>query len=390
MDRSSADQAIQFLAAARRGVLVVAPNDPTHDTFAAMVALGLALDHIQKPTTMLCASHVPPPLQFLPGTSQVCDVLPASPELRLEIPLGDRRPGFVNWEVRDRNLIITVQPEDGRVFPETEVRVRRGEYPWEGVVTVGAPRLHAIGDVFTRHTGFFYSTPILNIDRGASNDLFGTVNLVSMTAGTVSEVVADFLEALGGTSLLTPEVSTCLLAGLVAGTDSFRTVWTTPRTFRTASLLVDQRADRHTIVRRLFQTHGLGELRLLGRALAHVEELAENVVWSALHRQDFAETQTTPDESPAVMHDLLQWVGEHRSIILALERSPGQFEILIAIGRVSADDREVLRQTLNGVLAGPWVLVNAGPATGADVRRTAQEKILPLLPRRVDDQVPGE
>ncbi len=381
MDRSSVDQAVELLTRAREGgVLLVVPADPSADAFAAMVALGLALDHLQMPAAMVSPSHVPPLLQFLPGTSQVHELLPESPELTLRVPLGGHRPGHIDWEVVDGTLVISVHPEGSAPFPETAVQLERGSYPWRCIVTVGAPRLHALGNLFTNHTELFYGTPIVNVDRGTANEFFGAVNLVPATAGTVTEVVADLLDALGGTNVLTPDVSTCLLAGLVAGTDSFRAPHTAPQTFQLASQLVTQEADRAAIVRRLFHTHALTELRLLGRALTRMEELRLDVLVSILAHGDFADTDTTPDAAPGILGELLEWVGERRHIVLAFERTPGTLEALVALGRVSADDRETFRAALGGVLAGPFVLANLGAVPMPDARKMIEETIVPRLP----------
>lgn len=387
MDHSSVDEAIELLTRAERGVLLCVPVEPSADAFAAAVAVRLALGSLQKPATVVSPSHVPAALQFLPGTAQVQESIPYGPELVLEIPVGDQRPEKVDWEVADGTLRIAVHPERAGSFAEATVNVRHRTYPWDRIVMVGVPRPHALGDLFTAHARFFYDTPTLNIDRGTANEFFGTVNLVPATAGTISEVVADLLETLGGSSLLTPDVATCLLAGIVAGTDAFRTPWTTPRTFQVASQLMAQEADHGTIIRRLFRTHALPELRLLGRALSRMEEIRPSLLSSTLTSRDVEESGGSLDNVPAVFHELLQWVGERRSVILVLERRPGTLEALIALGKIGTDDRDAFREAVHGTAVGPWVLVNFGAATPADARRLTEERILPQLPGA--DQSPG-
>lgn len=388
MDRSSTDQAVELLTRAQRGVLLLVPWDTTADAFAAMVALSLALEALGKPTTTVSPAHVPTLLQFLPGTAQVRDDIPHNPELVVHVPVGDHRPDQVRWEVVAQTLQITVRPPRGATFPRSEVTVRHGSYPWDCIVTLGTPRLHALGDVFASHPPFFYQTPVLNIDRGAANEFFGTVNLVPATVGTVSEVVADLLAALGGVNLLSREVATCLLTGITAGTHSFRAPWTTPHTFQIASLLVTQEADRPAIIRRLFHTHALTELRLLGRALTRMDELSPSALWSSLSAQDFTESAAAAELAPAIFQELLQWVGDRRAVLLALERQPGTLEVLVALGRISEDDREAFRASLQGVSVGPWVLVNLGGVSLSDTRQALAERILPQLPR--SGRAPGE
>lgn len=381
MERSSdVDQAVALLTRSQRGVLLIVPAEPSADALATALALSLALDGLGKTPTLVSSSHVPPLLQFLPGSSQVRAGITQSPELRLEIPLGGQRPSHVHWEVLGDHLRITVQPERDLPFPETDVRVSRGAYPWDLVVTVGVKNLHALGATFTDHARFFYDTPIVNIDRGSANEFFGTVNLVPAIPGTVAEVAMDLLEALGGVNLLTPEVATSLLAGVIAGTDSFRSPTTSPKTFQTASQLIEQEADHAAIVRHLFRTHALPELRLLGRALARLQELGGNLLVSTLKQSDFTESGTTPDTVPSVLSELVEWSGERRPAALAFERQAGALEALVSLGRVNADDREAFRASTAGASAGPFVLVNLGPASPADAARLMTEHIVPRLP----------
>jgi hypothetical protein len=278
-------------------------------------------------------------------------------------------------------LRITVRPAP-HVAADAQVALERGAYPWDCVVTLGSPRLHALGELFTAHAPFFYQTPLVNIDRGTANEFFGTVNLVPATAGTIAEVVTDLLEVLGGTHLFSPEIATCLLAGITAATQSFRAPTTTPRTFQVASLLTEQNADRQTVIRRLFHTHTLPELRLLGRALTRMEELSPRALWSFLSQQDFTEHDASPDLVPTVFQELLQWVGDQRTALLTFERPVGSLEALVALGRVSVEDREAFRADLQGTAVGPWVLVNLGTASVTDAGRLLKERILPALSLR--------
>lgn len=380
MDRSSLDAAVSLLARSERGILVVSAADPPADTFCGLMGLTLALEGLGKTAAVLCPTHVPPSLQFLPGTSQVSDTIQQSPELHVELPLRGQRPGHVHWEMVGDTLRITVHPEGDIPFSETPVNVQRGGYPWDLIATVGVPRLHTLGDLFTRHTRFFYDTPILNIDRGTDNEFFGTVNLVPAVAGTISEVVHDLLETAGGTNLLTPPVSTCLLAGCVAGTDSFRAPTTSPRLLELAGRLIALEADHAAVVRHLFHTHTRGALRLLGLALTRLEELPSGLLLTTLTPDDFQESGSTPDLTPAVLHELLEWAGERRPTALAFERARGTLEALLSLGRVSPDDREAFRASVNGSLVGPLILVNLGSGASGDARQLVEEQIVPRLP----------
>lgn len=380
MERSTTDQAIDFLSRSARPLLVV-PAEPSSDAFCSMIALGLALETLKKDVTMVSAAHVPDSLQFLPGTSQVKEFIERTRDLVIDIPTGRVRPVDLHWEHTDGTLHIIVTPEKGKNFGEIAPRVTSGMYPWDLVVTLGAADLGRLGTPFTEHADFFYRTPILNIDHGTANEFFGTVNLVSATAGTVGEVVYDLLDTLGGVNLLTPEVATCLYAAILTGTRSFQSPHTTPRTFTIASTLLDQNADRQTVTRNLFATHTLPELRLLGRTLARLREAPAGVFWSAISQYDFTESQGTPELVPAVLEEIVERAGEVVPIVIVFERTPEMLEALIALGRVSAEDRMALRDRTNGTILGPFVLVNLGKHPIQDAERLLTEMVFPRLPQ---------
>ncbi len=383
------DEAVELLTRARRGVLLAVAATPSEDAFASMVGLSLALEGFGKPTTTASPSHVPSSLRFLPGTSQVRETIEPSGALHLTVPLNGAQPRSVEWDIVNGALEIAILPERGKTLPDAPVNVRRNAFPWDCVITVGVPHLRVLGAPFAAHPDLFSTTPLLNIDHGTRNEFFGTVNLVPATSATIAEVVLELLDVLGGVNLLTPDVATCLLTGVVAGTSSFRSASTTPRTFEAAAQLVAQEADQQTIVRHLFQTHALSELRLLGRVLTRLQELPNTtggepdtapLLLSVLTHQDFTETDASPDSAPHVFREFLERVGERRRAVLAFEREPGTLEALVALGRVSGEDRDVFRAEMRGALVGPWVLLNLGAVSPSEAASVVAEQIRPRLP----------
>ncbi|TSC72276.1 MAG: phosphoesterase RecJ domain-containing protein [Parcubacteria group bacterium Gr01-1014_38] len=374
------DQTLEVITRAQRGILLAVPADPPTDAFAAMLGLSLALDRLGKPATVVSPSFVPEHLRFLPGTSQVRDRVEIPAEIILELPLRGAHPHEVRWDEVGDHLRVTVRASAGLAVADRDVRVRSGAYPWDAAVTVGASRLHALGPLYAEHHRFFSETPLLNIDRGTANEFFGTVNLVSSTASTVSEVILELLETLGGVQTLAPEVATCLLAGIAAATDSFRTPTLTPQTFQAASRLLRQDADHQAVVRHLFRTHTLPELRLLGRALARLEELPRDTVLAVVHERDFMETEATPDTMPSILKEILEWAGRTRTAFLAFARNAGTFEVLTFLGQMNPEDRENFRAALGGVFVGPFVLINLGPVPPEQLPQVLRERLLSRLP----------
>lgn len=77
------------------------------------------------------------------------------------------------------------------------------------------------------------------------------------------------LEEQVGVSLLTPEVATCLYAGIIADTGDFRFSSTTAEVLRTAAHLVERGASPHYIASQLYDTFTVRRLHLFGYALLY-------------------------------------------------------------------------------------------------------------------------
>ncbi len=379
MERPALDQAVDMVVRGERCLLAV-PEQPSSDAFASMVGLALVLEQLGKTATLVSASHVPPQLHFLPGTSQVQEEIDRTTDLLIDIPLGGVRPANVRWEQQNETLRVIVTPERGREFPTPAPTVTAGLYPWDTIVTIGSPDLNHLGGPFTEHAPFFYETPILNIDRGTANEFFGSVNLVPATAGTVAEVVYDLTDALGGVNLLTPDVATCLYTAILTGTHSFQSPQTTPRTFAIASALLEQHADQTAVTKHLFKTHALAELRLVGRALARLREHPSGVLWSLLSQRDFTESEGSPDILPMVLQEIVERAGDQRPITLVFERQPKTLEALLYAGHVSADDRQRLAELLRGTLSGPFVHVPLGTHAPTETEAVLADVLVPHLP----------
>lgn len=377
MNRSNIDEAVGMLTRSQRGILLLVPETPSTDTFAAMLALALALDRLEKSPTMISPSFVPEHLQFLPGTSQVHNILEGSADTIVEFPIGNARPRDVQWEIVDTQLRVTVRGNPHTVDLK-DIRVRSSGYPWDVVVTIGASRLEALGALAIEHALLFAETPLVNIDQGTANAFYGTANVVSPTASTVSEVVLDILEPLGGDAL-TPEVATCLFAGVAAATDSFRSPALTPNVLQMASQLLRTGADHQDVIQHLFRTHTLAELRLLGRALARLEELPDNAVSTVVTEHDFAASEATPDVMPSILKEIREWTGQARTTFLAFARTPGTFEVLIAPRATSDEHRETARASLGGVSVGPFILVNLGSVTPERLSEIIRTELVPRL-----------
>jgi len=90
-----------------------------------------------------------------------------------------------------------------------------------------------------------------------------------------AQMVYHFLENIDELDGITQEVATCLYAGILTDTGSFRFPKTTPITHRIVANLIEKGADNTIIYDNIYNTNTYGRLQLLGQSLKNLEIVAE-------------------------------------------------------------------------------------------------------------------
>jgi nanoRNase/pAp phosphatase (c-di-AMP/oligoRNAs hydrolase) len=216
-------------------------------------------------------------------------------------------------------LRIHVTPKEGGFAP-ADVASEHKDYKYDLVVTLDTPEYGALGSLFSDHAEFFYARPVANIDHAPSNERFGNMNLVDITASSCCEAVYGLCAA-DGQHFLDPDMATCLLTGIISKTHSFKTATVTPRTLDIASRLMAAGARREDIVSNLYRTRSIAALKLWGRALARIKYDAElRTARTVLVRQDFIHAGAKEEDLTGVVEELIANSPEAEIIALIYEQ----------------------------------------------------------------------
>jgi bifunctional oligoribonuclease and PAP phosphatase NrnA len=111
--------------------------------------------------------------------------------------------------------------------------------------------------------------PTIVVDHHVTNTGFGDVKLVAPDAAATVTVIERLVHDLGVE--VGPEIATCLYVGLVTDTGRFQHANTDRATMELAGRLIEAGAPHEELGRRLFDTRSLGEVTVVGRALARLE-----------------------------------------------------------------------------------------------------------------------
>jgi len=324
MPNEAVSQAVSLIQKAKT-VLVIFKNDFLGDSLAAALALAKNLQTEGKKTKVLSGEGVDEKYNFLPFFSEAAADL-ASEEgiLTIKIQDGKNKLGEFWYEQIGNDVEVYLSPKAGQAFKKNEVSVGfRGE-KWDLLITVGVPALNSLGSIFTTHTDIFFNTPIVNLDISAANEGFGAVNVVDLVATSNAEIVYSLLEVLYGQKMA-PDIATLLLAGLIAKTDSFQSVRTTPRSLFVAARLCEAGARQQDIIKNLYKTKTLGLLKLWGRALARLSVASDyNLVSASVSAGDILEAGADSRDIASVAQELFITLSDARTVLFLAEVQSGQ------------------------------------------------------------------
>ncbi len=124
---------------------------------------------------------------------------------------------------------------------------------------------------------------ILNIDHHASNEQYGTVNVVIPEYASASQVAYRLFQKL---YTVDPDSATCFYAALLSDTRYFTTNSVNHEVFEVAKELVDLGVDPAQVAFNFTQRRSLSSIRILERALSHLSLSSEGKVATLFVTQD--------------------------------------------------------------------------------------------------------
>lgn len=308
-----------------KNVLIVTHARPDGDAIGSALAMHLVLEGLGKHPTTVIRDDTPEMYRFLPALGKVTTDLTGSRDLVVSVNTAKTKVDKLKYNTTEDRLNVVISPKDGQ-FADKDVEVRQGAYSFDLVIVLDAPDLDRLGSLYEDNPDLFYEAPVVNIDHHPSNDYFGAVNLVDLTATSTAEILVGVIEALGE-SLMTEDVATLLLAGLITDTGSFQNANTTPKSLTVSAQLVAQGGRQQEIIQHVYKTKPLSTLRLWGRALTRLQyDPTTRVVWASLTNADFKETGGTPTEAKGVIDSLMSSAPDAEVILLLREREDGRID----------------------------------------------------------------
>jgi bifunctional oligoribonuclease and PAP phosphatase NrnA len=324
MEQTSKQQVIELIKASKR-ILILGSSGPTGDTVGSILALTSVLNNLEKKVSALISEELPENLRFLPFGQMIEKKLDDSSEFVIKVNVKDKPLDKLSYNKEGQFLNIILTTKEGHLEGGDVEFVSSLKY--DLIIVLDTPDIDKIDRIYDKHTKLFFETPLINIDHHAGNEGYGTLNLVDLTATSTSEIMTALIDSLG-TNLINEDVATCLLAGIIDDTSSFKNISTTPKSFTVSAQLLAAGARQQEIVDNLFKSKSLRTLKLWGKILDSLVS-EDNLIWSAIDNKTYSELRASIEDIYGVINELLSTVPEANTVVIFVEEIPGETRIII-------------------------------------------------------------
>ncbi|MGI5282960.1 DHH family phosphoesterase [Nonomuraea polychroma] len=209
-----------------------------------------------------------------------------------------------------------------RFLPGQEMLVPPAEFPVapELVISFDSStfgRLGMLSDNTAR------AREVIVVDHHPSNAGFGTLGIIDANAAATAMLAEQLIYRLGGR--LDRDIATCLYAGLVTDTGSFRHSSTTPAVHQMAARLVATGLRTDEIARELWDRSPFSYLKVLAAALDRVK-LEGGLVWTYVTRVDRAAYGLPYAELEGII-DIVRRTDEAEVAVVLKEDDQGAWQV---------------------------------------------------------------
>ena len=224
-------------------LLLASHCNPDGDAISSLLAMGLALDNLDKKVTLYNASPIPAVYRFLPAVERI-------------------------------------------------VRHTKKAATYDAALILDCGHLSRVGEAYTKVSQI---PVIINIDHHITNTGFGNIQLIDPDACSTAEIVHRLIRALKVP--INKAIALAIYTGILTDTGSFRFSNTNQAAFAISQEMVQYGAKPYSVAQHVFGTYSLGRIKLLNLALDSIE-ISDNGKLSimTLTNAMFEETGTQPED----------------------------------------------------------------------------------------------
>jgi nanoRNase/pAp phosphatase (c-di-AMP/oligoRNAs hydrolase) len=344
MSLDSAQQLRKFLESSRE-ILIALPENPTPDAISSAFALYFFLKKKGASPTIASSGDFSEKIEFLPIPKKIISKISGARDFVLSFDMSRNKITEIRHEEQEGKFNIYLTPEHGSIDPR-DFSFILAKFKYDLVVILDSPDLEKLGKIYFDNPDLFFEVPVAVISAKSETENFGKINLIDVTASSVSEIVTDILDQINP-DLIDEKIATSLLAGIIWSTDSFQKKNTTPKTFAAASSLMDKGADQQKIILWLYKTHPLHILKLWGRVMTKINWNPEaKFIWSTVSLSDFVESRGSVADVPKIIEKLRENFNDAQTFAIIYNENPVSSTAIIKTS--SLENLQKLQLTLGG------------------------------------------
>ena len=370
---SPQEQLKDFLSRSHE-VLLVLPENPTGDNLAAAFGFYLFLRKRGLLTDLACSGNFPEKFSFLPRPENIINTISGARDFVLSFDTTENKITSLRSEEKEGLFNIYLTPEKGTINPK-DFSFILAKFRYDLIITLGASDLESLGKIYFDNAELFFEVPVVNLDIQGSNERFGQINILDVTASSVSELTYQTIEIIEEI-LIDQVIAFCFLTGIMSATERFQKSNTTPKTLLTAATLMQHGADSQEIIRWLYKTQPLPLLKLWGRAMSNLHLFA-NTIWAPIGVDDLVQSRATIKEIPLILEKLAENYSDSLFFVLIFNDTPNS-----SVAMIKARSQEYLIQAervLGGVKENSILKLTLPTARIEAVGESLSEKLSAIL-----------
>ena len=303
--------------------LILLPQNPNGDSVSAGIAFYLFLQ--KKGSKATIAFYDPlesyKKFSFLPQPEEIIQDISGARDFILSFNTSHNKIIDVRTEKKKNAINIYITPEHGAIDPR-DFSFVPAKFKYDSMIVIGSPDKESLGKTFEENPDIFYEVPIINIDNHDTNDNFGQINLVDITASSASEIIFDILEEIDS-SIIDEDIANCLLSGIISATGSFQKKNTTPKALQLSANLIGKGADQQKIIRYLYKTQPLNILKLWGKIMSKLKWDTEiSLVWALVSIEDFVQSRSKADNIPFILEKIKENYSGSKAFLALYNETP--------------------------------------------------------------------
>lgn len=241
-------------------IIIASHKDPDGDAIGSLIAMGLALEALNKNITLYNESSIPSAYRFLPSVERIVR------------------------QIKETNTYDTAIILDCADFQ----------------------RIGKISSVISK------IPVIINIDHHITNTIFGNFNLIDTSACAATVIIYNLLKEMA--LPINSAIATSIYTGILTDTGSFRFANTNKSAFAICEKMVEAGVDPYNVALHIYGRYSFGQIKLLSMALESIE-ISDNGKMSMmiLTKNMIDETGTRPED----IHGLINYAKSIENVKVA-------------------------------------------------------------------------